>query len=337
VDGQQIWRHEADGFIAVGVWTEKKHDQGEDAEPLLVHHVPTGEGIIAVFDGAGGAGAATVGRPRTGPERTHAWAGARFARALVEEWFVGTDRTVDALLGESLREHVAAGLSGLRTVGRRKIVGTMRRELPTTLAAVHYRLTAETVAWNVLWAGDSRCYLLDVNTGLHQLSRDDTESADALVLLTEDPPMTNMISADRTFRINAEPGNADLPCVLVCATDGFFGYVNTPAEFEHVLLRTLRMSITSDEWGAALAEAVRGYTGDDASLVVLAIGFDDLAHLRTHLTERAEYVLVEHARTIAAVAADDREALVRAREDSWARYRDGYERLMPVCTEGGRR
>ncbi|MER5260671.1 protein phosphatase 2C domain-containing protein [Actinosynnema sp. NPDC002837] len=332
-DRGHAWHLEQPPLIVTAVWAEKKPDQGEDAEPLFVHRVSSRAGILAVFDGAGGAGASSAGRPDDGPERTSAWVGSRFVRALVEQWFVR--EVADGTgAGESLHEHLAAELTRLRGTAKRKMRSSMQREFPTTMAGLRYRLGDDSVSWEALWAGDSRAFLLDVSTGLHQLSRDDTVSDDALVLLNEDPPMTNMISADRRFDLNSATGEADLPCVLVCATDGFFGYVTTPAECEHVLLDTLERSETAGDWGNALIEDIAGYTGDDASLVVLAVGFEDFASVKDHYRSRTRELRTQHIELINALDSRDREQVVRAREDSWARYRAGYERLMPLRREG---
>lgn len=322
--GERVAWAESEWLLAASVWTEKKSGRGEDAEPLFVHQVSSGEGVMGVFDGAGGAGAAAAGALANGVEHTQAWFASRFTRALVEDWFVGTER-----VHENLREHIATALVGARGPARRKILGTMRREFPTTMAALHYRLGDETVEWATLWAGDSRAYVLDASAGLQQVTMDDTESSDALELLTQDPPMTNMVCADRPFEVHVARGRIDLPCVLLCATDGYFGYVTTPAEFEDVLLRTLERSETLQQWGNALAAEVTGYTGDDASLAIVGLGFTGFAQLRRHLRGRTT-VVREHAAEVAAVAPGDLEALSAVRTASWVRYREDYERLMPV-------
>ncbi|NKE59097.1 serine/threonine protein phosphatase [Lentzea sp. PSKA42] len=323
--GRGVAWAESEWLLAASVWTEKKPGRGEDAEPLFVHQFSSGEGVVGVFDGAGGAGAAAAGTSASGAERTQAWLASRFTRALVEDWFVGTDR-----VHEDLHEHIATALVKARGTARRKILGTMRRELPTTMAALHYRWgDDETAEWAALWAGDSRAYVLDAQDGLQQVTRDDTESSDALELLTQDPPMTNMVCADRPFEVHIARGSTKVPCVLVCATDGYFGYVTTPAEFEDVLLRTLERSETMQQWGNALADEVVGYTGDDASLAIVALGFTGFSQLRHDLSGRTA-VVREHAAQIAAIAPGDLETLTAVRADSWARYREDYERLMPV-------
>ncbi|MET9732518.1 hypothetical protein ABZZ79_18275 [Streptomyces sp. NPDC006458] len=150
----------------------------------------------------------------------------------------------------------------------------MRRQLPTTLAAVHYHVPegGSEVRLRPLWAGDSRAYLLTPDAGLQVLTRDHTHESDTLELLRSDPPMTNVVCADRDFEIDSHPLTHRLPCVLVVATDGFFGYVHTPADFEAVLLRGLHEAGTVGEWADLIRRDVESYTADDASLALVALG-----------------------------------------------------------------
>lgn len=323
-----VWHHSRPGFLALGVWTEKQEGRGEDAEPLLLHDRSRGTGLLAVFDGAGGAGAAGAGRSASGAERTHAWVGARAARGLTEDWFATVGRHAAPADGRSPDRHLARRLGAVGGIRQGRITGSMRRDLPTTAAALHYEVRADDVAWQVLWAGDSRCYLLDPDRGLQQLSRDDAESDDALALLSQDAPMTNVVCANRSFAINSAPGGAAVPSLLVCATDGFFGYLSTPAEFEFVLLDAMASADDPAEWGALLASSVGSYTGDDASLAAVALGFDDFERLRTAFAERRRSLLTAHVEPVRR-SGRDRESLVAARAESWSRYRADYERRMP--------
>lgn len=318
-------------LLALGVWTEQRTGLGEDAEPLLVQHRSGGCGMIGVFDGVGGAGSGRTGRSVHGVDRTGAWVGSRTARVAAEEWFRNRVETALDHEPDGLRVHLAGRLRQMRTPTRRKILGSMRRELPSTIAALTYRVSTDHLTWQALWAGDSRSYLLDPARGLQQLSKDDTEIEDTLALLTEDPPMTNLLSADHDFRINLASGEAPLPCLLLCATDGFFGYVGTPAEFEDVLLRTLMVAEDEARWCELLVAAVAEYTGDDASLAIAALGFVSFADMRAHFARRARYIEDEHAAPMRqAVDGADRAAFIVAREDSWNRYRQHYEQRIPV-------
>ncbi len=314
--------------FAVGVWSEKRVGLGEDAEPLLLHNSAGNVGLLAVFDGVGGAGAASAGRSWLGNDRTGAWVGSRVARAATEEWFahVAHEQVQSA---ESLRLHLIARLAEMWRSRRRKIVGSMRRELPTTVAALSYQATDDVVHWTALWAGDSRSYLLQSDAGLQQLTTDDAGVTDALALLIDDPPMTNYVCADRPFRINSAQDDASLLAVLVCATDGFFGYLDTPAAFEYVLLNTLSAAESVADWCRRIGDCVTGYTGDDASMALVAFGWSAFADLRAQFANRLAFIESEHWEPVRQ-SANDRVNYVASRERSWEGYRDSYERRLPT-------
>ncbi|WP_235096752.1 protein phosphatase 2C domain-containing protein [Amycolatopsis decaplanina] len=331
--GTAYWQWQEQGVQALGVWTERKAGAGEDAEPLLIHRNHAAEGLIAVFDGAGGAGSAGAGLTPDGRERTGAWVGSRTARAATEEWYVRVAEDYADLDAAGLKSLLDLRLGQMAIGNPSKLGGSMRRTLPTTLASIRYEVGDDAVRWQVFWAGDSRCYLLE-ESGLQQLSLDDTDSADALTLLIEDPPMTNLVSADRQFVVNSAHGGARTPCVLLCATDGFFGYVRGPADFEYFLLRSLSTAVDLDHWASNLIETVCSYTGDDASLSLVALGFRDFEDLRGQYAARLGLVRAEFWEPLrAAEAGTDRECFVAARKGSWERYRSGYERRMPFKEE----
>jgi serine/threonine protein phosphatase PrpC len=216
-------------------------------------------------------------------------------------------------LDECLRETFQAA----RSPRRSKLSGRLRRELPTTLAAMEFQVVGRRDASvTAHWAGDSRCYVLTPKEGLRQLSRDDSDVHDALETLIADQPMTNLISASSDFRINTRSETVQLPCVLVCATDGFYNYVSTPAHFELVLLDAIS---TGDplRMGERLKQLVRGYTQDDASLAMILLGFKSPS---SEFRSRWRGLEMHHQ-----VRTDTtREDFVRDREASWLRYRDEY-------------
>lgn len=319
------WQHEEPGLVSLSVWTERVQDRGEDADPLVLIHRPAGRGLIAVFDGAGGVGRATAGGSAGPVEPTQAWVASRRLRGLVEEWFVSGEPH------DNLQPRIAARLAeNLRT--RSRMRGTIAREFPSTLAALDFRCTSNTqVSWDVLWAGDSRCYLAAPDDGLQQLSKDDVAGTDALELLLQDPPMTNMVSADRDFALNRWQGRTRLPCLLLVATDGFFGYVATPALFEHLLWETLGAARDCHSWAGLLIRRVRAYTGDDASLALVGLGFRDFTHLREAFRDRATHLSVVHD---APLRGAEGERLIAARAESWRRYQPGYEQRWPHVALG---
>jgi serine/threonine protein phosphatase PrpC len=316
----RLWHHEQPGLVCLSVWTERVQDRGEDADPLVLIHRPSARGLIAAFDGVGGAGraAATLGPGQV--ERTQAWLASRRLRGLVEEWFVSGEPH------ENLQPRVAARLSAnLRTQTRMR--GTIARTLPSTLAALDFRCSPDgQVSWDVLWAGDSRCYLATPGDGLQQLSKDDVDGTDALELLLQDPPMTNMVCADRDFALNRWQGRTHQPCLLLVATDGFFGYVATPALFEHLLLDTLGMALDCRAWADLLIRRVCEYTADDASLALVGLNFRDFGHLREAFRDRAKYLSVVHEAPLRGAEGD---RLTAVRAESWRGYQPGYEQQWP--------
>lgn len=321
----RLWHHVEDTFTAVAVWTERIDGEGEDADPLVLYHRPSASGLLAVFDGVGGAGRALAGRTPSGRARTQAWLASRRVRGLVEEWF--TEGSTD-ISPEALAAHISGRLA-TGVLQPRRMRGRLRRELPSTFAGLVFDLVADQVSWHVLWAGDSRCYVAESHAGLQQLSVDDTEAADALALLLQDPPMTNMVHAGGGFAINRWRGTAQVPCVLISATDGFFGYVGTPAEFEHLLWETLLAAQDAMHWSVLLAERVDSYTKDDASIAIVALGFEDFDGLRASFRWRLDRLREEHAEPMRRAKSNGRTALVETRERSWLTYRDGYERRLP--------
>ncbi|MFJ2958529.1 serine/threonine protein phosphatase [Streptomyces sp. NPDC087270] len=354
--GESSWAGRADGVRLLSVWTERRPGHGEDAEPLVLHHVPSGAGLLAVFDGSGGSGAAPAWQGADGRTYTGAWVGARAARLGTERWFQRLVEHGEPDTADRLAEHLRGTLRAAAPPARGKITGSMRRALPTTLSAVAYRLGPDRVSWRALWAGDSRSYALLPGSGLHALTRDHTTEDDALDQLRQDPPMTNVVCADRDFTVDAQPASGRrefaLPCVLLSGTDGFFGYVHTPALFEYLLLSTLGRAGDMADWAARLRTAVQAYTADDASLGLAALGFPDFRALRAAFRERYRAVVAAYVATFPERYAGDREAgragaevpdggggfgagtagfdaLRHWQEETWRAYRPGYERYMP--------
>ncbi|WKX73097.1 serine/threonine protein phosphatase [Streptomyces sp. XD-27] len=326
-----IWGHEGPGLQGAVVWTERVPGRGEDAEPFVAHHFGTAQGLVAVFDGSGGSGSSPVWQAPDGETRTGAWVGSRVARLATDCWFhdvVAEDQ--DNAPGQ-LRDYLEYFLSSAPQ-RRSKIVGRMRRQLPTTLAAVRYELRGESAECQALWAGDSRAYTLRPDRGLCVLTRDHTEEHDALKLLRSDPPMTNSVCADREFEIDSQRMAFPLPCVLLAATDGFFGYVQTPGDFEWLLLDTLMRARTPVEWADLLRREVQGYTADDASLALVALGYRDLSQIRAAFADRHDTMTKHYARTRPPAAATAAET--RGWQDAaWQAYRTDYETYLPPLPE----
>jgi hypothetical protein len=332
------WGRWEQPIALAAVWTEKKKGKGEDAPPTGLYQRSTNRGVIAVYDGAGGAGAREVGRTPN-EEVTGAFVASRAARFALEEWFVAS--AADRRLDDDGNLHAALldGLNQTGVVQRGKIRGNMVRHLPTTVAAIEYQITGERcVELTSRWAGDSRAYVVHPALGLQVVTLDDTYDSDALVLLLNDQPMTNVVCADRPFRVNGFCGVDPLmlPLVLMCATDGFYNYLPTPTHFEHLLLQTMQETHGMSEWAQALAIRVQQYTSDDASLVVAALGYRDYAAMQKSYRSRHGLLSSRYVHPFHQVQESRDDARIAAvRAEQWARYRESYEAWIR-CMEANR-
>ena len=130
---------------------------------------------------------------------------------------------------------------------------------------------------NFLWAGDSRGYVLDED-GLHQITTDDIDGEDAMSNLSNDGVLKNVASLANDYEIHTRHIILKKPSVVFCATDGCFGYLSTPMEFEDMLLETLLLSESPNQWKQMLYDKIGLYAGDDYTMSLLAVGFNDFAN-----------------------------------------------------------
>ena len=325
-----IWHHEDEDIRLAAVWTEKKKGRGEDAPPTALHQRHSGRGVLAVYDGVGGAGARPVGRTPDGQEVSGAFLASRVAHFALEDWFFRTDPARRVTDPCSLDQVLGAAMRQTGVPRNMKISGTMVRHLPTTLAAVEYEVEGKQLNAVARWAGDSRAYLLDEAEGLQAITRDDTDDSDALVLLINDQPMNNMVSADRPVQIRSYPlPGIILPVILICATDGFFNYLPTPAHFEHLLLLTMQRASNPQSWAAGLAQRVQKFTGDDASLVAVSFGYPTFEAMQQAFRRRLAFLEKSFVQPIHGIDPEhERERFVQARQSCWAHYRPAYERFI---------
>jgi serine/threonine protein phosphatase PrpC len=318
-------------------------DQGEDSDPILRDGPDLG--LVAVFDGMGGAGGTVYETPDG--RRTGAYLASRVARDVVErrmlellepDWNLNgkaaasdLQRSVQRALRQRLEE-LKAPPSGLRS--------RLLRALPTTMALVALQRTqAGGPSWacHVLWAGDSRAYVFEP-AGARQLTTDDLrDPGDALANLRRDSVVSNAMSADTEFHVNHRKVVLQAPFLVVCATDGCFGYVRTPMHFEHLVLSHLEAARSIEEWSSALQAEITAVTGDDAAMSVLGVGaglkeFQKLFEPR--VTELARDFIAPLDELSNAVGRAEQELkALQSRQlgetaQIWSRYKPEYERYL---------
>jgi serine/threonine protein phosphatase PrpC len=330
--------------VSFGFNMEKIAGKGEDSDPIVRHGRELG--MVAVFDGMGGAGGTAYETPDG--SRTGAYLGSRLARDVVEQRMVALldpewnldgaataqdlQRSVRAALQARLAE-LNAPSSGLRS--------RLLRALPTTMAlAALQRQEPSGDSWtcHVLWAGDSRAYVLQPGSGARQLTVDDIrDRGDAMANLREDSVVSNAMSADTDFVVHHRQLDLTAPFVVLAATDGCFGYLPSPMHFEHLVLAALRGVPDTDSWSARVQAAISAVTGDDAAMATLGVGADHdgfrtLFAQRTAELERQwitplddlDRELQEQERKLGELRAARRERQAQL----WAAYKSGYEEYL---------
>jgi serine/threonine protein phosphatase PrpC len=322
---------------------EKIADHGEDSDPILRDGPDLG--LVGVFDGMGGAGG-TVYETPDGP-RTGAYLASRIARDVVErkmldllepDWHLNgksaasdLQRSVQHALRQRLEE-LNPARSGLRS--------RLIRALPTTMALTALqRIQPGGPVWagHVFWAGDSRAYVFE-SSGARQLSTDDLrDPGDALANLRRDSVVSNAMSADVEFHVNYRRVQLRAPFVVICATDGCFGYVRTPMHFEHLVLSRLLEARTTEAWSSSLQAEIAAVTGDDAAMSMLGVGADFKEFQKLFAPRVAELArdviepLNQLDDTVARVEQELQELRSRQLDETtkrWNRYKAGYEHYL---------
>lgn len=308
------------------IWTEKIADKGEDAPATLLIDEENGTGILAVYDGLGGAGST----PYTIGQKTFsgAYLASRLAMQVTEQAFVQQNPEI-VNFTENLEKYLKTAFS-LKIAQidqqRSKLKSKLIRRLPTTIAGVVFRVEeGDSMPENKyhtesFWAGDSRVYVLK-KSGLKQISEDNLiEPLDAFENLQKDSPISNCISADDDFILNKKQIIFEEPIVLITATDGTFGYLPTPFHFEYYLLATLHHPLVCnvEMWQEILTIALEMVTGDDMSLSLVTLGYgNDLMNLKIATLDRLIELKQNYIKPMAVHEDDIRQSL-------WDTYKEAY-------------
>jgi serine/threonine protein phosphatase PrpC len=324
--------------------------QGEDSNPISLLF-PDDSGLIAVFDGMGGAGSMPV-ELESGETRSSAYIASRHTRDLVEHFFNLKKSTgpfpliqSDGELEAQLKNAISLGLRSMLEYldiekESSRLKSKLIKNLPTTMALIYYEQKNDrrATAWSI-WAGDSRSYMMTQRRGLQQLSVDETTVVhDAMKNLKDDSPLSNYINADSDFSLSSNIQDINLPAVLISASDGAFQYFRTPMHFEYILLQTLAQSDSMDEWQSLLHVSFKDVAADDVSLSLVALGFNDFRQMKRNFKSRERWlyrtcikklddwnVKIRKLRQAIEIAESDQSL---AREEMWHRYKEEYEEYI---------
>ncbi len=266
-------------------------DQGEDS--FAYNFSLPALHTQAVFDGCGGSGAWQYSEYRGA---TGAFVSSHIVARVYLDWFNALDPS--ALPGAdhlALSFHDAAEAAlkkAEQSCAPMRVSGSLVKSFPTTASvALVRRADASSLSLTALNAGDSRVYFLTPASGLVQLTDDDSRgNPDPLESLRAGAPMSNLISASSPFEIRAREVRVPLPCAVICASDGVFGFLRSPMDFEYVLLDSLRRASSFSVFEEALKQAVVRVTGDDSTCLVSFYGFDSLARAQQLLRPRYLHV-----------------------------------------------
>ncbi len=320
------------------IWIEKIDGQGEDAPPTLLFQSAQKEGLLAVYDGLGGAGSKTYLLQENKQEirKSGAYLASRLAKESLEQAY---HREIDknAFL-ESLENTLktafqtyAQNLDSTESKLKSKLIKT----LPTTLAGLYYthKPTDKTCSIQSFWAGDSRNYLLTSAKGLQPLSTDDLhKNPDALENLWQDAPLSNCIEATGNYHIHQKTFSITSPAILISASDGCFGYLPSPMHFEYILLKTLIESVyDAEDWRDKLIEMLLPIAADDVSLSLVALGIENLNALKVYLFTRYQSVYQRYILPWEALNTqkfNDIAEKKEAQQTLWKQYSQDYYALL---------
>ncbi|NLI21728.1 MAG: hypothetical protein GX418_09300 [Clostridiales bacterium] len=305
-----------DGVVAVS--GEIRDSRGEDSYSYLFSE--TG-GMAAVLDGCGGLGARRYG---TLESKSGAYLASRVVSEALQRHFEALPPDArEKRSAQRLQTALSAALRDARARlpgGEGQASGAMVRTLPTTLSCVLMSPASDGLYARFLWAGDSRGYVLTAN-GLVQATRDDLSGGpDAMENLYEDAAMNNVLQADEPFRINERLFRLPLPGVVIAATDGAFGCLSSPMDFEHFLLDTLSQAGSLRAWQTLLQDALGAGAQDDFTMLLMPFGWHSFKALRGGLEGRRLALRERFVIPMDAYSPRDRAQMFRV----WETYKPQY-------------
>lgn len=284
----------------------KKENLGEDAPPILLSSFEESKSIVAVLDGLGGSGSTIY--EEDGISQTGAYIASREVRNTVfryfENLFNNEDFEITSDTINELKQQIKSDLNiklKKQKFEQSKLKSSLIRTFPTTLALGMVTKKNDYAEIDLLWAGDSRVYILNANDGLIQLTKDDLKiDNDPFENIENDSPLSNMIHLDDDFTINHFCQKVDAPFFIIAATDGCFGYYPTPMHFEYLLISSLLNSNSENDWNEKITQELKNISGDDFSLSLKYIANDAIqfGEIKEKFRNRRETLHLEYIKEI---------------------------------------
>lgn len=296
---------------------------GEKGEDALAYNLSRLDmHAMAVFDGCGGAGAWKYPEYRNA---SGAFVAAQSMAELFLAWFDSQSVSALAAPGELADSFHHAADERLQALKRRcapmGVAGSLVKSFPCTASvAITAREERDSILLTALNAGDSRVYFLSPSCGLIQLTQDDSRGhPDALQNLRDNAALSNLLNADKPFQVSVRQARIKLPCAVICATDGAFGFLRSPMDFEHMLLKALLSASSMAAFEQLFESAVREATGDDSTCLLSFYGWNSYDGLKDDLQQRFAYVqrLIDRMDD----AGEDRAAAEQVILQTWQAYK----------------
>ena len=307
-------------FEPLVIACESRPENGEDS---YFAAIAENAAFLGVFDGCGGSGARSYA---VYGGKTGAYIASRVAAEAAMHRFCewNDNEKPGAPPIDQLKDDIDEALTQYRNEAEAHttLLGSLSKEFPTTIASEFIMPDPEddnVLKVDFVWAGDSRCYVL-TPAGLRQASVDDLSVTDAYHNLREDAALVNVISASHDYKINERKLKIRKPCILFSATDGCFGYLRTPMDFERVLIGTLLSAKSVAEWKEYLTREIGKIAGDDYTLCALAFGFGSFENMQLQFMQRMQYLESAYPAN---------ETNPEALEAMWNSYKESYQIKVP--------
>lgn len=232
---------------------------------------------------------------------------------------------------EGLVKYVKEGLVNVKKCIDAKVINLNQAVFPTTFAAASYRKIDNINSTNsyyvdAVWAGDSRCYVLD-NNGLRKLSVDDED------MYTHS--ITNLFSVEDNTELRFRRYTLESPFTLICASDGFFDRYNSNLQTEASLLKLIKDSKSMDNLRTSMEEYYASNRSDDTSVAFVPVGYSDYKELRNSLAARTKNTLAlssqypTYKRAVEVINRPEKQVAVVIT----GRVRDSYKKIIELLVE----
>ena len=284
-------------------------------------------GLLGAFDGCGGSGARTHDYYSG---HTEAYVASRLCAGAFYDQFrkeFPCNQSAESVANQYFVPLTAQRLSDFgppQSGNGFQIKGSSVHTLPSTAAVALMQQDVDgSVLVSAIWAGDSRVYIMD-SLGLAQLTVDDTTVTDPMMNIYEDGILKNILCSDKQIDLHCKTIRKNEPFIVFAATDGCFGYLSTPMEFEGVLLNTLLRSNCVADWERNLADMITSVAGDDHTLCLAAYGYGSYEAIQKSFAQRYEFIEKYYLIPVSYIPVEDR----GSRFQLWGSYSTDYMRYI---------